>query len=93
MELKIARNILYMITDTCLAPRGNSKGSAFLINPSLITLVEKITGDYKIGVTASAINETELQCIKSVARRFGLSHFWTFNVADRILLIYTPGEP
>ncbi len=92
MELKKARNILYMITDTCLAPRGNSKGSAFLIKPSSRTLVENGTGDYKIGVTASAINETELQCIKSVVLRFGLSQFWTFNVADRILLIYTPKE-
>ncbi len=93
MEFEKARNMLNMITETCLAARGNGKGSAFLIKPSSGTVEENVTGDYKIGVTASAINETELQCIKSVARRFGLSHFWTFNVADRILLIYTPREP
>ena len=92
MEFEKARNILNMITETCLAPNGNGKGSAFLIKPSSRTLEENGTGDYKIGVTASAINETELQCIKSVALRYDLSHFWTFNVADRILLIHSPNK-
>ena len=90
MELEEARNIIHVITETCLAPHWNGNGSIFIIKPRSRTLKEDGLDDYKIGVAASAISETELQCIKSVARRFDLSHLWTFNVADRILLIYTP---
>jgi hypothetical protein len=92
MELVKARDVMNVIIETCLASHLDGNGSVFIIKPSSRTLNENGLDDYKIGVAASAVNETELQCIKSVARRFDLSHLWTFNVADRILLIYSPKE-
>lgn len=92
MDLEKAREVLNEISETCLASGGRGSGSAFIVRPSSRGSSGDGSGDYKIGVAASAITETELQCIKSVARRCDLSHLWTFNVADRILLIYTPKE-
>ena len=93
MDLEEARDVLNEISETCLASGGRGGGSAFIMRPNSGGSSGDGSGNYKIGVTASAINETELQCIKSVVRRYALSHLWTFNVADRILLIYTPKKP
>lgn len=92
MELEKARNMLTMITETCLAPRTNNKGSAFIIKPSSRTLEEKGIGDYKIGIDAAMIQGAKLSCIDAILKKNELHYMWTFNVADRILLIYTPKE-
>ena len=88
MERNKARKVLKELTDTCLASKPGAAIGGFIMKPDSKGSEDNI--GYKIGITASLIDESVLNCIKSVVGKHGLSHLWTFNVAERILLIYSP---
>jgi hypothetical protein len=89
MKRDKARKVLKELTDTCLSSKPGAAVGGFIIKPDSKGSENNNLG-YKIGITAALIDESVLSCVKSVAIKHGLSHLWTFNVAERILLIYSP---
>jgi hypothetical protein len=81
-----ARKVLKEISDTCLASKPGGAAGGFIMKPNS----GNDSVGYKIGIIASFLDESVLSCVKSVIGKHGLSHLWTFNVAERILLIYSP---
>ena len=89
MKLDEVNDLLDKVFECFPKESKNRIGDIFYEKPEVSVYDEKAEG-YKLFIKASIINESALNCIKSIVQKRKLKYFWATHKSEKVFVIYTP---